>query len=121
MKRYEVMTRVIDASSSLGQTLLICGTIGFVAYLVYGVMIAYAGQTTVADVAITLAANLGIDRWLAYLVAGGGVGYGVRQRQLRRQNIERLAHRNTTLEQRIDPNRTSSGLTPRGTTHPRDR
>jgi hypothetical protein len=54
-------------------------------------------------------------------VGGAGIFYGLRQRQLRQRNIERLTARVLQFEQQKDPHRSSSGLTPRGTTRPSDR
>jgi hypothetical protein len=48
-------------------------------------------------------------------------GYGLRERRLRRQTTERFTQRNYKLEKLVDPNRTSSHLTTRGTTNPEDR
>lgn len=50
-----------------------------------------------------------------------GIVYGKRQSILRKNTIERLQSRIQELEKRIDENRSSSGLTSRGDTNPRDR
>jgi hypothetical protein len=80
-----------------------------------------AGHYTFADIGIKVMGDFKISEALSYLFGAGGVGYGFRERKLRRQTTERLAHRNSTLEQLVDPNRTSSHLTTRGTTNPEDR
>ncbi|HXQ52880.1 MAG TPA: hypothetical protein VN802_17440 [Stellaceae bacterium] len=101
--------------------LVVCGTVLGVFYWVHVVLLAYAGTSTFANVAISFVTDFKLDRVLAYGFGAGGVGYGLRQRKLRRKNIERLAPRAAMLEKIIDPNRTSSGLTPQGTTQPGDR
>jgi hypothetical protein len=120
-QRYRVISQVIDAIATTARVGLFCGLFALIGYWTHDVLLAYAGQTTMADVAIRLAADLKLDRTFAYLFGGGGIAYGVVQRQLRRRNIARLTPRSRTLEETIDPHRTSSGLTPRGTTRPEDR
>ena len=79
-----------------------------------------AGHYTFADIGIRVIGDFKISEALSYLFGAGGVGYGLRERKLRRQTTERLANRNSTLERMIDPGRTSSHLTGRGTTNPED-
>jgi hypothetical protein len=81
----------------------------------------YAGLSTTADVAIRLIADFRLGVVLPYLLTGGAVGYGLHQRRLRRAAIERLTNRTQQLELQRDPNRTTSALTSRGTTNPKDR
>lgn len=121
LRRYEVISNAIEAAASIGRTAMVCGTVAFLGTLLYLVLVSYAGRYTFANVAITVAANFGIDRYFAYGFGIAGIGYGLRERQFRRRNIERLTKRTIDLERTIDPNRTSSGLTPLGTTHPGDR
>lgn len=79
-----------------------------------------AGQTTDADIGVTLIGNIKLSEVFAFLFGGGGVFYGLRQRTLRKSTIERLQNRIRKLEESKDPSRTSSGLTQRGDTHPND-
>ena len=80
-----------------------------------------AGTYTFADIGIKVIGDFKVSEALSYLFGVGGVGYGLRERKLRRQTTERLTERNVTLEKLIDPTRTSSHLTTRGTTNPEDR
>lgn len=91
-----------------------------IAYFAYRTVASLSGETTTADIGIKLFADVKLSEVFAYLFGGGGVVYGVRQRNLRGNTIERLQGRIKSLEKRLDPGRTSSGLTPRGSTHPRD-
>ena len=119
--RYDVIARLIDGIVAIVTTLMICGTVVLVAYWTYLTLATYAGKSTLALVAISFVTDFKVDRWLAYAVGGSGVLYGVRQKRLRQKNIERLTDRPQGLERRLDPKRTSSGLTSRGTTQPGDR
>jgi hypothetical protein len=84
-------------------------------------LIAFAGRDTAATFSLSVITKLQADRWFAYLFGAGGVGYGLVERRLRRRNIKRLTKHTEELEKRIDPERTSSGLTPEGKTRPEDR
>jgi hypothetical protein len=80
-----------------------------------------AGHYTFADIGIKVIGDFKVSEALSYLFGAGGVGYGLRERALRRKTTDRFAERVAALETKIDPNRTSSHLTRRGTTNPEDR
>jgi hypothetical protein len=80
-----------------------------------------AGHYTFADIGIKVIGDFKISEAVSYLLGAGGMGYGLRERRLRRQTTERFSQRNYALERLVDPNRTSSHLTTRGTTNPEDR
>lgn len=79
-----------------------------------------SGKETFADIGIRFAADMKLSEAVAYVVGLGGIGYGLGERRLRRNTTERLATRNIDLEKKLDPKRTSSQLTPRGTTRKGD-
>jgi hypothetical protein len=79
-----------------------------------------SGETTVADIGIQFLGNLTVSETVAWIFGGSGVYYGLKHRKLRRDTAERLGSRNAKLEKRLDPQRRSSELTPRGETHPED-
>ena len=84
--------------------------------------IAFAGQetTALASFLVELNSNINLAEILSIVFGLGGTGYGWRQKHLRGREIERLSARIKELEERDDPNRSSSGLTPRGSTNPED-
>jgi len=92
-----------------------------IAYFVYMSIRSLSGHYTFADIGIKFVGDLKLSEGLSYLFGVGGVGYGMRERRLRRKTTERMSARNVQLEQMIDPERTSSHLTTRGTTNPEDR
>lgn len=79
-----------------------------------------AGQTTFADIGVNILSDLRVSQAVAWLLGGGGVAYGLQQRKLRRDTVERLQGRISSFEKALDPGRTSSQLTPRGETRPED-
>lgn len=81
---------------------------------------ALAGKATLADISVAVKWLTGDKKseFLAWGVGAGGVLYGLRQRRLRKDLTEHFGARE--LELGIDPGRTSSMLTSRGDTNPRD-
>jgi hypothetical protein len=80
------------------------------------VLVAFAGKTTQAAVSFQFITQIGASRGFAYFLAALGGGYGLAERQLRQSNIRRMRGQTSELEPRMDPNRTSSGLTLEGKT-----
>ena len=120
-RRFRLFVRGIDGLFALFRTVAIIVGVVLIAGFARDVLVAFAGKETAANLALSLIVNLQADRWLAYLFGAGGVGYGVRQRQLRRRNISRITGHNAEVEKRLHPGRSSSGLTPEGKTRPEDR
>lgn len=96
------------------------GGVGIV-FFAYKTVATLAGETTVADIGIKVLADVRFSEVFAWIFGASGVGYGWRQRKLRRDTIERLSGRQQALEKGIDPKRSSSELTTRGDTNPEDR
>jgi hypothetical protein len=92
-----------------------------IAVFAYLAIRSLAGTHTLADIGIGLKSGTKLADVIGWLTGLAGIGYGHRERKLRRDTIERLAARNRELEQLIDPSRTSSKLMPRGTTRPEDK
>lgn len=79
----------------------------------------FAGQVTILSVFFSFLADI---KFVAAITLAGGAGvWAVAERILRRRKTEQLQGRIIDLEKRLDPNRTSSELTPQGTTNPKDR
>lgn len=77
-----------------------------------------AGKATITNISVV--ADVTIKDVALIVVAFGGLFYGRQQASLRKDYIKRLSHKQQELEARIDPARTSSGLTPEGDTNPKD-
>lgn len=95
------------------------GVLGFMAYQATEAVKAIAGKDTFVSVLTSIAANISVNQWVAYIIAILGGGYGFAQRRLRKQKVAELCERIKTLEQKFDPKRSTSGLSPHGTT-PKD-
>lgn len=91
-----------------------------VAYFASKCVDSLAGKTTVATVMGKLVLDLKVNKFasqtLAWILAGGSSGWAMLERKLKHRSTERLAAENTRLERLLDPERSSSRLTKRGTT-----
>jgi hypothetical protein len=115
-----VKTRRIDGIVSTVQSGIKWFSLAAIAWWFYQSIRVLSGQYTFADIGVRFIGDFRISEGLAYVFGAGGIAYGYNERRLRRSTIERLAPRNAALEQTIDPGRTSSKLTARGTTRPED-
>jgi len=97
------------------------GLVGL-AFFGYKSIEALSGTTTVADIGLSLRtfASVKVSQLVAWMFGAGGVAYGLGQRRLRRDTVERLQGRIKRYETLVDPDRSSSSLTPRGETRPED-
>jgi hypothetical protein len=112
--------KTVDSVVAVVGTLFKCITLVIIVRYIYLAVVVLAGKSTFADVGFRVLGDIKISDSIAYLFGAGGVVYGVGERQLRRRNIERLSKEKNDLERLLDPNRTSSRLTPRGTTRRED-
>lgn len=122
----EQLRTIERIATQLGPKIIGWLVFSFLAYraieAIENVGVALAGETTNAD--FSFAAFLGLEIgiptwvWLALLCFGIlaviGINYGLSQRRLRKFATEQQSKHAATLEQRIDSNRSSSGLNPDG-------
>ena len=80
-----------------------------------------AGRTTLTDIGVGVLVSVQPREWVAYFIAVMALILGWRERRLRMQKVEHFGDRNRHLESQLDPNRSSSHLTPKGETRPEDR
>ena len=118
--RQAVYLRLIDRCAQLALALVKAAMVLGLAYFVEQAFVSLAGRDTSLIVAFFTSTGCGVTA-----AAGAGVGtlgatYGVWQRRLHRRAIAHFAPRLAELERRLDPSRTTSGLTDIGQTHPDD-
>jgi hypothetical protein len=120
-QRFKLWMRVVDgAISTLRVAVPWSAAVAIVAYASSAIR-AFAGHRSGAFFGLELITSIHIDQWVAYIVAIMGGAYGFRQRNLRQKAIERLTQRPKELELLMDAHRSSSELTPQGTTRREDR
>ena len=69
----------------------------------------------------TFLADIKMPQWLAYVFGVGGIGWAYAERKLRQRTVAHMASSKEEAEKRLDPRRTSSNLTARGTSRPEDK
>lgn len=97
------------------------GAIILIARYSYLSIDALAGKSTLADIGINFLSEIKVSIALAWAAGIGGAAYGLSQKKLRRDTVERLQERIKMLELGYNPERTSSRLTVRGDTRLEDK
>ncbi len=111
---------IFDLLRSHGRALLVCATIVWCVYELSQAIRVFAGQVTIASVTLRLLASIALRWTVTIAVSGISIALYLRERSQHQQTIRRLTKRNAELELRLDPNRTSSQLTPEGRTRKED-
>lgn len=110
-------SRLIDLASASVRYAMYC----VVAYFTFRSITVLAGKQTDASFIVKLLMSKDNDYGIPWIVAVVSVVWGVGQTVLRRRKTQYFQSRITELEKRLDPNRSSSGLTVTGVTNPRDK
>lgn len=119
--KHAQIANIINAIQSVLCTFGRCAAWVAVAYYMAQMVGHLAGKETIAKFAADIIVKLSADRWIAYIIGGGGMVYGLRQGHLRKKTTKRLTDRVREFEKLIDPNRTSSGMPPDGQTRKEDK
>jgi hypothetical protein len=82
---------------------------------------ALAGQSTSVAFSLILDALVELRFAVTLALAGAACAWAVVERALRHRKVEHMQGRLKQLETSLDPRRSSSGLTTKGQTNPRDR
>jgi hypothetical protein len=100
-----------------------CLTTAFIFYYGFRSFETFAGEDTNLSIALTfvLRAFAELKTTVFIGLTGTCAAWAILERILRQRKVEYMQGRIKELEQKIDPNRTSSDLTPKGQTNPRDR
>jgi hypothetical protein len=119
--QYGVRFKRLDVIGQALNRFLQGATLVGIAAFTYLSVNSLSGHYTFADIGVRFLGDLKISEALAYVLAGGAVSYGLKERRLRRQTTERLTARTSQLEKELDARRSSSGLTTKGTTRSEDK
>src|SRR6266704_2592186 len=105
LRRY----RVGDSVASVLRELVRWGAVSFCAYMGFRCVAVLAGKITMAEIGVRVLGSLRVSEAVAWIFGAGGVGYGLRQRRLRRQTIQRTTFRPPCLRPTpFDPERVHS-------------
>jgi len=105
------------------RTFIRSGTVALIFYWGFQALEVLAGQDTKLSIALSLVFSALVDLKFAAAIslAGGAAVWAALERGLRLRKVDNMQGRIKQLEQMIDSNRTSSGLTTQGKTNPQDR
>lgn len=96
------------------------GSLVLIVVLVAFMVNRLAGKVTMAQIGMSFIGNFRVSEAVAYALGGTCFWYGLNERRLRHKKTKSMASYSAKLEARLDPRRTSSGLTPEGTTSAED-
>jgi len=108
----------LELAATVARISIPCAAAVAIAWLVTGSVGKLAGQYTYADIGVRFVSDFKLT--ISYVLTGAAAAWALLERKLKGDTIKRLSARNQELEKRIDPDRTSSGLSERGTTRPGD-
>jgi hypothetical protein len=114
-KGYLILT-VVDRAFTLATDLIWAGCFVAIAYIVYLCVRELAGHTTIASFVLEYFSNAkggaSAKPWIGSTVLCGA--WGVAEKWLRRRKVGSMSKRIKDLEEMLDSNRSSSGLTRTG-------
>jgi hypothetical protein len=121
---YKLQSQKWDTILRLGQSLIKYGAGCFFVWQLALAIESLAGKATLADFGVFLFADLKANTVFSHIIMGivgiGGAGFGLRERAHKRKEINRLGNRVVEVEKRLNPTRSSSGLTTDGRSRPED-
>jgi hypothetical protein len=91
-----------------------------VAWLGFGAFKTFAGQTTSVAISLILNALVDLKFVVSIALTGTATAWALLERRLRLRKVETMQGHIKRLETILDPERSSSGLTTRGLTNPKD-
>jgi hypothetical protein len=112
---------VVNQSFKLFRYVVICLFLWSVVRELRLCVVALAGQNTSVIVEATIKALADVKLVVSFAATGLASIWAVSERGLRHQKSKEMGLRIAELEKVVHPKRTSSGLTPEGKTHLRDR
>jgi len=111
LKRHQAL---IDAGQSIARTFIRWAAVVLVFWIGGRCIDSIAGKDTKFSAVVELMTKVQADRWIAYIVAGVATGAWALERRTRQRTIKENAEYVRELEKKIDPRRSSSGLTATG-------
>lgn len=112
--------QIIGLVRQFGSTLIWAGVLVYFIHATSETLEAFAGQTSRANLIVSLSAHVNLTIALSVTLAGVATAIAALEYRRHRKTRERLTARITQLELILDPNRQSSMLTTQGTTREGD-
>jgi sulfite exporter TauE/SafE len=118
--RYKFRLKAVDSCVSIVNAVIKWGSLAFIAFMGRDSIFALAGKTTTAVFLADFGQSIELKEVITYTVGLLGVIYGLYERNTRQKKTQYLGDEIKKLELLLDPKRSSSKLTARGTTRPED-
>jgi hypothetical protein len=123
-QKFQLYSQALDLVGRFLVLLPKWASISILGFFAYRCVAMLAGRETVAQFGLFLVADLKATKAFSHVVSwalgAGGTAYGVRERNLRRKSIKRITEHTIAIEKKLDPERSTSHLTDRGTTRRED-
>lgn len=112
------LARVEERYRTIRTLIRVAGGVGAV-HLGQGAIALLSGETT--RLAFELSVLADVKFAVTLTLAGATTTWAIAERVIRHRKVEQMQGRIKELETRLDPNRSSSGLTLKGKTNPKDK
>lgn len=124
-QKFQLLSQSLDVFGRFLAQLPMWTAICIVVFFIHKDILALAGKETIAQFGFFLLADLRASKLFSHIVSWAvglvGTTYGIRERNLRRRSISRITAHGIEVEKKLDPGRSSSHLTTKGTTRKEDR
>lgn len=117
---FKIQITKINAYLTAWQHFVKWGVYGIIAWCVKVSIESLAGEATSSNIVLSLITDFKANQFFPYLFGGAAGAYGLAQQREKKKTVFRLHSRVKELETKIDPTRTSSGLTETGDTRTED-
>ena len=114
-QKHQLYLLIAERTYQLLSTVVRWGVILGIAVCLMVSVQAMAGTQTSFSVMVQMLGEVHADQWIAYIVVVLAGGFGLNERRLRREKTNEMSAHLAELEKRLDPGRSSSSLTTRGT------
>src|SRR2546426_10011206 len=89
-RKHEFRLRLLDVIGWIFHRAIPWCGLSVIALICYWCIAVLAGKATWAQIGVSVLGNLKVSEGIIYLFGVGGIGYGLRQRQLRQRAISEL-------------------------------
>jgi hypothetical protein len=111
---YHMRFLLVEKGARIIEVAVRYGLLALAVYFITSCINGLAGERTTADIGIRFLAEVKVSEAFAWIFGVGGVGYGARQRNLRRRDTKQMGARLRRYENQIDPHRSSTNLDSQG-------
>lgn len=112
--KYQDRARIYEHVAGLLNRIVGGATVVLPFYFAYLSLLALAGKETTLRAVVAALVDMKIDQFFSWAVALIATGAAIRERRIKQRAISGMEEHVRKLEERIDPNRSTSGLAKTG-------